>query len=495
MTPDDDFSEPAVNAPTSAPEEILLACCLLDDGATLARAIQDGITGDHFHFPANRRLFAALTQMLRQAVPVSLETLGTHLGPQLAEIGGWPYLMQVTDSSRTPTTAHYAFYRDVLRKAHLAHKLQVARAHIGDRGAEDPEGVLHDLRELLRDTAVPSSWLSKRVLLSTPPKEPATRLFLAGKPICTPGNLTTIISRAKTGKTAALGAATAAIIGAHYDRKDLDCFKFSAPHTTEAVVILDTEQSPYDAFTCHQRTMARAGQADDPPWLHHYALVGMSSAALRSALEPILKAAGAAHGGIFTLILDGVADFVASVNDEAECNEFISYLRSLSITYCTPVICVIHSNEGVKNGDDGRGWLGKELTRKAESNLLLKKDGEVTRITSEKQRKAPITPGDLVAFRWSDEQGRHVSTECVEGAPAGGRRRKYSLDNYLPVFPADARSSLGFRALHKYAQEISPSLGSSTFEDMIAHGLETGLLERNMDNPRQPRYYRKPLPL
>jgi hypothetical protein len=70
---------------------------------------------------------------------------------------------------------------------------------------------------------------------------------------------------------------------------------------------------------------------------------------------------------------------------------------------------VIHSNEGLKSGDDGRGHLGKQLTRKAESNLLLKKEGETTAITSEKQRKAPITAADGVAFKWSDEEGRHIS--------------------------------------------------------------------------------------
>lgn len=60
-------------------------------------------------------------------------------------------------------------------------------------------------------------------------------------------------------------------------------------------------------------------------------------------------------------------------------------------------------------GDDGRGHLGKQLTRKAESNLLLKKEEDVTVITSEKQRKAPITAADGVAFKWSNGKGMHVS--------------------------------------------------------------------------------------
>ncbi len=105
-------------------------------------------------------------------------------------------------------------------------------------------------------------------------------------------------------------------------------------------------------------------------------MVGLGYAELRNSLPGILRSAARRHGGIFTLILDGVADFVPSVNDEVACNAFISWLRSISVEFNTPILCVIHSNEGIKSGDDGRGWLGKELTRKAESNLLLKKHGE-----------------------------------------------------------------------------------------------------------------------
>jgi hypothetical protein len=319
---------------------------------------------------------------------------------------------------------------------------------------------------------------TRRVRECAPPKEPETRLFLAGKPIATPGNLVTLISKAKTGKTATLGAAVSAIIGAHYDHQNLDTFKFTSTHTTQAVVLIDTEQSPYDAWTCHSRTLSRAAaQGKDPDWLRHYALVGYDHKQLKAALPKILKKASEAHQGIFTVILDGVADFVASVNDEVACNEFISSIRALSIEYNCPIICVIHSNEGVKTGDDGRGWLGKELTRKAESNLLLKKSGDTTTITSEKQRKAPITEDDNVAFRWSEEHGRHVSTTHAKNKKMG-RPSEYDpnvLINFVPK-PDEQARTMGW--IHKEVREMPCGISDRSFRDMLAEWVLTGQVEK-----------------
>lgn len=323
--------------------------------------------------------------------------------------------------------------------------------------------------------AVPVDRLTaKRVRLSTKPPEPVTRLFLAGKPIATPGNLVTLISRAKTGKTAAIGAAIAAIIGAHHERGDLDTFGFTAPHNREAVVLIDTEQSPYDAFICHERALKRAGDPQDPDWLCHYALVGESAEQLCKDLILIITKAKAAHGGIFTIIIDGIADFVESVNDEAECNNFISWLRSIAVEYNCPIICVIHSNEAVKSGDDGRGHLGKQLTRKAESNLLLKKVGEITTITSEKQRKAPITETDGIAFRWSDQLARHISCAVVhEDKIKGGRPKKYTFSQIRDIFLREPNKGLTRQIILRFADDkigIGGTALRAVLDDAVRNG-------------------------
>ncbi len=415
-------------------EQYLIAAALLDGIETLSRCKDAGIYPDSFHLPANRVIWQAMLRLQAAAKPVSLEVLFEELSADglLEPIGGLPYLSSVT--SKIPTTAHTGYFIDKVRQA--AGKRDIIRkatelVEHAHNGTELPE-LIQDAKNFIDVLATGSNAPSKKdklarlqareVFGSKPQPEPITRLSLAGKPVATPGNLVTLIAKAKTGKTAALGGATAAIIAAAAGRKDFDTLGFESPDPQgKALIIIDTEQSQYDAYVCYQRALARISDdpqspPSDPHWVHHYALVGASVQELKDALLLAIETHAVTHKGIFQIILDGVADFVASVNDEGECNAFVTWIRSIAVQYDCPIICVIHSNEAQKSGDDGRGHLGKQLTRKAESNLLLKKIGDVTTITSEKQRKAPITLEDGIAFKWDDASGRHIS--C--GTPADG---------------------------------------------------------------------------
>lgn len=342
-----------------------------------------------------------------------------------------------------------------------------------------PEGVVQKAESKSRLSG-------RRVSAAKPPAEPVTRLFLAGKPISTAGNLTTLISRAKTGKTATLGAATAAIITAAAGTSALkpDNLGFTAANPNgHAVIVIDTEQSQFDAYTCYKRSLDRASQQDDPKWLYHYALVGMSPEDLKAATDEAIAVATKECGAVFVLILDGVADFVNSVNDEAECNGMERWARERSVKHDCPVICVIHSNEGVKTGDDGRGHLGKQLTRKAESNLLLKKVDDVTTITSEKQRKAPITEADGIAFRWDDEAQRHISCGQPGGKKDGkmGRPPKYDYPLMLTCVPAPTDRPTRSNQIFAKIQDIPCSISPKGFKDVLAKWVETGEVTRSGD--------------
>lgn len=461
-------------ADTQSPEEYLIGCCMVDEGVTLDRCIAANLASTDFTSHALATIYGTLRRMRREGTPIATDTLAAALGPHLAEIG-LPTILAL-DQVGTTARAEWALGQVI----DAAERRRVER--IGKQIAELTD--LSKLPELVaslqpRATTPATDFSAHRITLASKPVEPTTRLFLAGKPIATPGNIVSIISKAKTGKTATIGGVVAAIIGAHFDRPNLDTFGFTAPHTKEAVVLIDTEQSPYDAFTCHQRAFSRAGQDADVDWFHHYALVGMSADALRKSLPQILAKAKAAHGAVFTLILDGVADLVNSVNDEAECNGMVTWLRALAVEFDCPIICVIHSNEAQKSGDDGRGHLGKQLTRKAESNLLLKKEGDITVITSEKQRKAPITEADGIAFQWSDEHGRHVSVKNRSVSKStSGRPAKYDPQEMLACFPGPTEQPRTVSQVHRIVGELPCGISIRGFKDVVAKLVETGELER-----------------
>ncbi len=325
--------------------------------------------------------------------------------------------------------------------------------------------------------------LARRVSVANPPPEPVTRLYLADKPVATPGNLQTMTAKSKSGKTAATGATVAAVICAATGTPVLhDTFKFRASNPKgHAVIVMDTEQSPYDAWTCYHRNLQRAGADQDPPWLLHFALVGYNVKQRKEALAMALAYAKATFGGVFLVVIDGVAHFVSSVNELEECNTLADWLRSLSVTYDTAMLCVIHSNEGVKNGDDSRGHLGKQLMRDAESNLLLKKEGEITTITSEKQRKAPITAADGVAFKWSDEHQMHLSCETdTPKRKAGGRTKLHTIHEFMEVIPLKGSAAKSGAVLHRAANDLK-EIKLQTFKDLLSDATRDGLLLRFYD--------------
>lgn len=262
-----------------------------------------------------------------------------------------------------------------------------------------------------------------------PPAEP--RFTVAGRVVCTAGNLTALTARAKTGKTAVLQAFTAAAIVAD-KRGNLAADTLgieSAPPEGKAVIMIDTEQAPDDACAGTNRALSRAGLRPDekPEWLRVFTMAGQSFADLQGVLPALLEHLSATHDGIHVVMIDGVADLVANVNEPKDASALCTMLHGLAIRHACPIIGVIHSNEGRESDDIARGWLGKQLRRKSESNLQLKRDGEtITLFGEDGQRRAPIPQHEGPRFAWSEEKKMHVSV-----ATAGENRRQAKRDTLM----------------------------------------------------------------
>ncbi len=104
-------------------EEHVIACCLLDGSDTVARCLEARIAGDCFYVPANRLLFEVIIELYQKSTPVTLEVLAEELKTrrQLEAVGGFAYLMQVTN--KIPTTAHAGYFIEKVREKHLLREL------------------------------------------------------------------------------------------------------------------------------------------------------------------------------------------------------------------------------------------------------------------------------------------------------------------------------------------------------------------------------------
>lgn len=284
-----------------------------------------------------------------------------------------------------------------------------------------------DLPEDAPESAVLALLDARRVIYAEPPPEPVTTYSLAGQSISTSGNLTVISAQAKAGKTAAICGMIAAAITTG---PDADCLGFeAAPHKGKAILLNDTEQSPFDAWTQHARALKRAGLPGPPDNLHHFWLLDLSISERRTAIMESARRA-AQETGVFALFIDGVADLLEDVNDAAEANALVSDLVRLAVEIDAPVICVLHENPASPGGaGKTRGHLGSQLERKAESNLRIIKDAEgISTIFSDKCRRASIPQHSGPRFQWDDAAAMHVSVAPERQEKAEKAREKDESD-------------------------------------------------------------------
>ncbi len=311
-------------------------------------------------------------------------------------------------------------------------------------------------KEQMREADLLLKMQKAEIRLSDKIEEPETTISLAGKPIARPGNLTAIIAKTKSGKTVATGGMLAGAIATAMGKTGFDTLGFSCanPHG-RSLIVIDTEQDRFDAWECILRACDRVDVKTQPAWLRTFCIADTPLLERRALVAFIMQQCKADHEGVFAVIIDGITDLTPSVNDEEAAVALVEEIAALARQHACPIIGVIHCNEGKMAGSDARGHVGKQFMRKASSNLFLEKDSNgVTTMTSDKQRKAPITKADGCSFEWSDDLKRHKS--C--GSPAVAKQ---------------AAKDEGLRDLAVRAFGTQQVMGRAELEKAIAR--ETGL--------------------
>jgi AAA domain len=286
------------------------------------------------------------------------------------------------------------------------------------------------------------------------PEKPSSVFTLCGQQIATAGNIISVYSQAKAGKSAVLSAMMAA---AFSDDALCDFLGFAAAPNTpgRALVHFDTEQSRYDADQLIRRALRRADIAGPPPpWLRSYWLTDIELAQRRQLLRDELEAASKACGGIYCVLIDGVGDLVVDVNDITETQNFVIELHALAIRYDCPIVGVLHENPGGQT-EKQRGHLGSQLERKAESNIRLVKDSDgITVIYTEKSRHANIPRSAGHRFKWSDEDAMHTTFEAEQNSRPDAHMAEKHFAQELFNCP-QATGGLSWAQIHARISELA----------------------------------------
>lgn len=439
----------------------------------IAKLIQNA--PESFSDPRAGKVAVSVRAMRADGEPVTFETVAAKNLPLVSFI-----LSELGTSTLPAESAEY--YSEKCLRAYQVRKTQsiFADAHEAVIAAPDKfEAIADGVRAALDSIASGGESLAERLTTriysaQVKPVEPTPRFRLAGIPICTPGNLTTVSAHAKAGKTAAIGAMVASTISA-----DTDCLGFNSENQNGlAVVHLDTEQCPFDHWQLIQRALRRARVDTAPAWLRSYCLTGFSAADVRAAIEVSMAQAKKQFGGIHSVFLDGSADAVHDVNDPGETSSLIAELHKLAIEFDCPILNVIHVNPS--SDFKTRGHLGSQLERKSETNLRLEKDGDgVTVIFADKNRRAPIPKNTAPRFAWNDEAGMHVSMDSIGSIKENAKLEEWR-EQCREAFSIVKKSALTWTDLVESLLKMPGVKSKRTAERIHTDAKREGIIRKNI---------------
>ena len=270
-----------------------------------------------------------------------------------------------------------------------------------------------------------------------PPDISKSVVAVNGVPLGTQDNLFCITGGEGTGKSNYVGAILAGTLG----EKRLPIEKTLGLEITAkpkglAVLHYDTEQSEAQLHKNLGKTLQRASLKTVPKFYHSLYLASLSRKDRLKLIRESMDLFHHRHGGIYLVVIDGIADLIRSANDETESIAIVDELYRLAGIYNTCIICVLHF---VPNGIKLRGHIGSELQRKAAGILSIEKDDnpEYSVVKALKVRDGSPLDVPMMLFGWDKTEDMHV----YRGEKSKEDKEKRKTDELIGVVKEAFRNS------------------------------------------------------
>lgn len=187
------------------------------------------------------------------------------------------------------------------------------------------------------------------------------------------GNFSTIIAPPKVGKTTATSVIIISLL-----TNQVYCKVFgSLPDNKKNILWIDTEQGKHESIKilrsiCQETT---GDIKEQPENLRYYNFRTFSNSIKLELTDHLINEAS----NIGFVVIDGIRDFVSSINNEIEATLIAEKLLKWTETKNIHILTILHQNKGDGNA---RGHLGTELINKAETVARIeRRDQDGTRIT------------------------------------------------------------------------------------------------------------------
>jgi len=276
---------------------------------------------------------------------------------------------------------------------------------LGNTASDLMKLFLEMLDKIYADTV--SVLKSCEINFDKPPIAPEAIISINDVNIGSEGNLLCITGAEGSGKTNYLGGILSGAIKPINIEVDTLGTTIKENSQEQVVLLYDTEQSEFQLYKNVSYILKRAGIPRPPLHFKAICLMGISRNERLSLIFESMDNYYYQFGGIHLVVIDGIADLIPSVNDEASSVQLIEELFRVSAIYKTCIVCVLHMTP---SGMKLRGHLGSEVQRKAAGILLVEKEekGNCSVVKALKVRDGSPLDVPLLQFGWSKTEGRHI---------------------------------------------------------------------------------------
>jgi len=193
---------------------------------------------------------------------------------------------------------------------------------------------------------------------------------VSGKPCFPRGEVVMVTGKAKSGKTLFLSMLMACCVRDEvlFVQRPFD--EIDGCWVSQPVKCLwfDTEQSDrstQEILMCRMRKLIEApGQmtCHDEPWEHYFDIFNVRRLHYEERMRLFEKAVRKYEPAL--VVLDGVRDLLADINDGIKAQDIVERLMKLAQETNSCIVCVLHQNKSSEDRNP-RGWIGTELMHKA----------------------------------------------------------------------------------------------------------------------------------
>lgn len=292
--------------------------------------------------------------------------------------------------------------------------------------------------------------------------KPESVFCMDGVPVFTKKSLSTLIGRAKSGKT----TCTAWIIAQSLKERLL-------------VVWIDTEQGEYYGSRTQYWVLSIAG-IPDSKFLRYYDLKTHNPTIRTKIIELLIAEL---HPDI--VVIDGIRDLVFDINGAEEATITVGNLMKWADLHNCHILSILHQNKG---NEHARGHLGSEMINKSESVIkVTKEDGSALTVCEpEFSRGEPFPSFAFIR----DENGLPTMVNYQPKITIGGENQKkigpVDVDRgahytcLIRAFGIEKKLTYGelIPAISASFESAGSSLGVVKVKGFIAYYIQNGLLEK-----------------